>query len=148
MYIERCRNSLFKTMCKSGIYAHDAIRSIEFFEEQYKDLSVKDYIIKMGNIQISYILNSDLSKEDRMIYTDGMDFADTAIGDITNNDLLLVSENMQLEYISNVFEKKKKNGIISYNDHEEEVFKLGILASCMYNFNLVDTLNIIDNKTR
>lgn len=146
MYKERCRISVFKTMCKSGLYAKDAIEAIEYFEQEYNDLRVKDYIIKMKNLELSYVLNKDLSRKDRIIFVDGMEFAYDSIGIITNNDLLIVPDEIQLDYINRRLEKQKESYKVVLNEHDEEIFKLGILSSCSLYFNIIDTKNIISKS--
>lgn len=143
----RCRENVFKSIYRSGKTDDEAFTELNFFEQQYSGLKIKDYIIKMRDTAISYVTDSYLKPTERIIYVEGMGFAFECIGKIRkeNTGIALTNE-VQLEFINEEFSRRIEDESISLNDEEQEIFKLGILASCAIYFNVIDTKNIMEKN--
>lgn len=140
----RCRNKVFESIYKSGKNDEESFNELCFYEQQYANLKMKDYIIKMMDIAISYTICSDLKPKERIIYVEGMDFAYDCIGKINEaNRGILLNNDIKLEFINDELSRNLENKSIRLTKTEEELFKSGVLASCAINFNIVDTKNII-----
>ncbi len=147
-YKERCRKNVIKSICMCNFNndADFAAREVKYFEDLYDSLKVKDYIVKMGNIELSYFYREDLSRYERAIFVEGMEFADVEIGNITANNIVVIPEEVQLEFIKSQMKRKQENGEILLNESDEEIFKSGILTACAVGFNIVDTENIFSKS--
>ena len=88
----RCRDQVFESIYKSGRNDDESFSELCFFEQQYSNLKMKDYIIKMRNVAISYVVYSELTSQERLIYVEGMDFVYDCIGKIkkANRGILLL----------------------------------------------------------
>lgn len=140
----RCRDKVFESIYKVRKSDEKCFEDLCYFEQQYSNLKVKDYIIKMRNVAISYSIDDSLTKEERKIYVDGMEFVYDCIRKINSvNKNIVLNNDIKLEFINAELENELSNGKLVLTEQEKEVFKLGILASSAINFNIIDTNDII-----
>ncbi len=108
-------------ICSCGIDRHQAGEESNYIASCYEN--DKDYKLKMELAKLSYDLNQELTKTERIYVIDGMMYAKNGLDSLQNNHI-----SNSLSFLMSRLDKDQKDGEIILNEYEDAYFRYGLVS--------------------